>query len=68
MLPRRISLKVIFGVDKVIEQFAVNEAIATADALEQATFNAVVEETGVVPGNFAVLGEDEAKAEVLYAG
>ena len=52
----------------MVKQFPVNEAIATADALEQATFNAVVEETGVVPWNFAVLGEDEAKAEVLYAG
>ena len=53
---------------KVILKQLMHKAIATADALKQATFNTVVEETGVVPGNFAVLGEDEAETEVLDAG
>jgi hypothetical protein len=59
---RTLELSRLLG--KVVEQFAVNEAIATADALEQATLNAVVEETGVVPRNFAVLSKDDTKAEV----
>ena len=59
MLSHGILLRVIFGEGKVVEQFAVNEAIATADALEQTTFNAVVEKTGVVPRNFAILGKNK---------
>ena len=52
-------------VGEVVLEFSVDEAVATADALEQAAFGGVVEEADEAPGDAAVSGEDEAEAEVL---
>jgi hypothetical protein len=54
-LPLVAPLTLIFRPSKVVEQFPVNEAIATTRA--QSPFDAVVEEAGIVPGDFAIVGE-----------
>lgn len=52
----------------MVEEFAVDEAVASADLLEEAAFVAVGEEAGEVPGDTVVAGEEEAEAEVLDDG
>jgi hypothetical protein len=42
-----------------------HEAIASADALEEQTLGAVVEEFVVVVGGVAIPGENDAKGNVL---
>ncbi|RUR73334.1 hypothetical protein DSM107007_54280 [Nostoc sp. PCC 7120 = FACHB-418] len=48
----------------VLQQF-VDEAVAATDTLEQHTLGAVVEETGVIPGDVAVTVKDEAESKVF---
>ena len=55
-------------VGEVVLQAFVDEAVATADALEEEAIGAVVKEAGVVPGDLAGGPEDEAEGEVLDAG
>jgi hypothetical protein len=46
----------------------VQEAIATADPLQEPTLDTVVEELGQVPGGNAALPKNEAQANMLNAG
>jgi hypothetical protein len=46
---------------KVIQQFPMDEPIASADLLEEATFVAVGEEAGEVPGELVVAAKDDAE-------
>jgi hypothetical protein len=52
----------------VIEEFAVDEAVASTDLLEKAAFVAVGEELGKVPGDAVVESEDDAEREMLDDG
>ncbi len=53
---------------EMVLQHCVDKAIATTYTLKEHTFCAVVEETGIVPGDVAVEVEDEAEGEVLKTG
>ena len=52
-------------ISEVVEEFPVNETIASANTLEQSAFGAVVEELRQVPGGNAVLPEDETEGKML---
>ena len=49
----------------MVEEFAVNEAEASADLLGEAAFGGVGEEASVVPRNVALAVEKNAKNNVL---
>jgi hypothetical protein len=49
----------------MISHFPMNKPIPSANPLEQPSFMAVVEKTGVVPGNLLVLSENNAETNVL---
>ncbi len=55
-------------ISEVIEQFAVDEAEATADLLGEAAFSGVAEELGVVVGDVALSVEEKAEDAVLENG
>lgn len=52
----------------MVEEFAVDEAVASADLLEEEAFVAVGEELGEVPGDAVVAGEDDAETKMLDDG
>jgi len=52
-------------ISEVVEEFPVNETIASANPLEQSAFGAVVEELRQVPGGNAALPEDETEGKML---
>jgi hypothetical protein len=48
-------------VGEVVEEFAVDEAVASADLLEETAFVAVGEELGEIPGDAVVAGKDDSQ-------
>ena len=53
---------------KMVEQLAVQEAIATPHPLQQPPLNAVVEKPRQIPGGNTALPKDKAQADMLNAG
>ena len=49
----------------MFQQFAMNKPIASADALQESAFGAVVKEGDAEEGECAAASEDEAKTEML---
>jgi len=52
----------------MLQQFLVQEPIAAADPLQQATLGAVVEEGNVIPWGGVAASQDIAQAKVLNEG
>ena len=52
-------------ISEVVEEFPVNETIASTNPLKQSAFGAVVEELRQVPGCNSALPEDEAEGKML---